>query len=76
MDPSEVVKTARTHLCMTQVELAEESGLSRQLIGHIEQGRKSVTYPVARKLAKPLRVAWRRLYTGPVPHRYKHKMEG
>lgn len=64
-----LIRVARAKRNMSQGDLADATGLSRQMIGHIETGRKGVTYENARAIAKVLRLSWKDLYTGKVPAR-------
>jgi len=64
-----LVRELRQKKGLKQKHLAELTGLSRTMICHIETGRKGISYPTARALAKALRVSWKLLYTGQVPAR-------
>ena len=66
-DGANKIRMARELKGLTQLELAERSGISRQMIGHIETGRKGVSYPTARAIGKALGVGWKSIYTGSIP---------
>lgn len=68
--PGEKIRAARMALSLSQAQLGKKTGISGQMICHIEKGRKGVTYSSARALAKALRLPWKDLYTGVVPARY------
>ena len=58
----EVLKEARIKKKMTQQELADKVGVSRQTISMIEIGANKPSVELAKKIGKVLRVKWFKLF--------------
>lgn len=58
------LKQARQSKGMNQTDLARLAGISQQMLSMIELGERSLTVPVARKLAAVLGVKWYELIDG------------
>lgn len=56
-----ILKKHREDKKLTQLELADASGLDRSYIGHIELDNRLPTVPTFKKLAKVLGVEWTEL---------------
>ncbi|HTX73468.1 MAG TPA: helix-turn-helix transcriptional regulator [Rectinemataceae bacterium] len=59
------IKRLRTHLAISQMELAERAGISPGYVGEIEMGRKFPTPEVLERLAQALEVRPFRLLMSP-----------
>lgn len=56
IEPGALIR-ARTKLGLTQAEVAVAAGVSRQLIGDLEKGKRAATGAVARAIAAALEVS-------------------
>ena len=61
------VRTARLKLAMTQVEVADATGMSLTYVSKIENGEKNVTLDTMRKLAAVLDLDLGRLFRQALP---------
>lgn len=62
-----LVAAHRKRMCMTQVELADASGISSDMIVRIENGGTGVRFPNIQRLADALQVDPAELFTTEVP---------
>lgn len=59
-----MLRELRKKAGLTQQELAEAIGITEQAIGHYEMGRRQLSVPIAKKIAKALGCKWWELYEG------------
>lgn len=57
-----LLKEARKKKNMTQQELADKVGVSRQQISNVENGRNELSVDLAKKIAVVLEIEWHLLF--------------
>lgn len=72
----ENIRRIRTERKMTQVALAEESGVSVQMINQIEWGAKGLSVPTLIRIASALHCTTDEILAGEVDHGTLHKRAG
>ena len=60
---SDIIKRRRKEMGITQAQLAEELGVSRSLVAHLESGRRDPSDELSVKLSRVLHVSLEALFT-------------